>query len=113
MAATSSESSGVGITSSGFVLLNQEVTEDLEQEGTARDAVRHIQQARKDADLNVSDRISLKLTADAASVVALELHRDFIAHETLATELVIVSAEATGELTIGENGKLSIELNKQ
>ena len=113
MAATSSESSGVGITTSGFVLLNQEVTEELEQEGAARDAVRHIQQARKDADLNVSDRISLKLTADAVSVVALELHRDFIAHETLATELVIVTADTTGELTIGENGKLSIELNKQ
>ena len=113
LTASSSESSGVGLTSSGFVLLNQQVTADLEREGAARDAVRHIQQARKDADLNVSDRISLKLVADAQSVSALEEHKEFISHETLATELTIEAGEPVGELSIGESGSLQIELAKK
>lgn len=112
MVASSSESSGVGITSTGFVLLNLQVTEELEREGTARDAIRHVQQARKDADLNVSDRISLKLTADAESLAALEQHSDFIARETLALELDLIQGVAEGDLSIGAGGKLGIELSK-
>ena len=41
----------------GFVVLDTEVTPELEAEGMARDMVRAVQQARKDAGLNVSDRI--------------------------------------------------------
>lgn len=80
----------VALTATGFVLLDIRVTAVLEREGIARDAVRQIQQARREADLNVSDRIVLKLTAPSDTVEALEEHREFIAAETLATDLVIV-----------------------
>jgi isoleucyl-tRNA synthetase len=44
-----------------LVLLDIEVTKDLEDEGIARDIVRAIQQNRKDANLNISDHINLKI----------------------------------------------------
>jgi len=110
VAAGDSDSSKVGITSFGFVLLNTVITPELAAEGLARDAIRHIQQARKDADLDVSDRIILKLIADEDSLVALREHQQLIANETLATELSLESG--TGELAIGESGQMQIVLAK-
>ena len=104
--------SAVGLTATGFVLLNTQVTEELEAEGLARDAVRHIQQARKDADLDVSDRISLEVVCDQASVAALETHREFVASETLALEFKISAGDPSGELTVGQSGKIAISLHK-
>ena len=113
VASDDSEGSSVGITSQGFVLLNTIVTKELANEGIARDAVRHIQQARKDAGLDVSDRISLKLVADNDSQLALSEHRDFVAKETLAESLEILSGEPGAELSVGENGAIEIELAKK
>jgi isoleucyl-tRNA synthetase len=113
VASDDSEGSSVGITSQGFVLLNTAVTKELADEGIARDAVRHIQQARKDAGLDVSDRISLKLVADSESELALNEHRDFVAKETLAESLEILSGEPSTELSVGENGAIEIELAKK
>lgn len=102
----------VGITSVGFVLLNTEVTSELEEEGMARDAVRHVQQARKDAGLDVSDRIRLSVSGSAAVVSALEKHREFIANETLAKELSIATAEISSEMLVGADLPIKVELVK-
>ncbi len=48
----------------GFVVLDTEVTPELAREGIARDLVRAVQQARKDAGLEVSDRILLEVSGD-------------------------------------------------
>ncbi len=109
-AASDNPDAKVGITSFGFVLLDTKVTEELEREGIARDAIRHIQQARKDAGLDVSDRISLQLRADEQSVAALSEHSEFIGSEVLALELSI--SVGVGELSVGEAGSLGIELHK-
>ncbi|MEY3972366.1 MAG: hypothetical protein RLY84_759, partial [Actinomycetota bacterium] len=109
--AGSSEETAAGVTSTGFVLLNLKVTPELEQEGIARDAIRHIQQARKDAGLDVSDRIELKLWSDASTKDALTKHVDLISEETLATKVEI--AEGEGSLAVGETGQIKIELAKQ
>ena len=45
--------------SGGFVVLDTAVTPELAAEGLARDLVRAVQQARRDAGLDVSDRIAL------------------------------------------------------
>lgn len=103
----------VGITSTGFVLLNTVLTPELEAEGAARDAIRHIQQARKDAGLDVSDRISLTLRTDEGSLAALKTHAEFIASETLATDFEVVAAAVSGELSIGDAGLIEIELTKK
>ena len=113
VASEESSGSSVGITSQGFVLLNTVVTKDLADEGVARDAVRHIQQARKDAGLEVSDRITLQLLADSETAKALSQHQDFIARETLAEELEINTGSPATELSVGEGGSIEIELAKK
>ncbi len=77
----------------GFVLLDVTVTPELEAEGYARDVVRAVQDARKAAGLQVSDRIALDLTVPADRVAAVEAHRELIARETLALELSVAEGE--------------------
>ena len=73
---------------SGVVALDIEVTPELEVEGRARDLVRLIQQARRDAGLDVSDRIVLTIAASDPWLEAVGEHRALIARETLATDVV-------------------------
>ena len=70
------------------VVLDTEVTEDLAREGLARDVVRQVQQARRDTDLVVTDRIRLVLDGDDALLDAVRVHEDQVAGQVLATELV-------------------------
>ena len=71
----------------GFVVLDLALTPELEAEGVARDLVRAVQQARRDAGLDVSDRIALTIAATSEVAAAARAHRDLIAAETLATSL--------------------------
>ncbi|GAB3862471.1 isoleucine--tRNA ligase [Dactylosporangium cerinum] len=89
----------------GVVVLDSTVTPELAAEGLARDLVRVVQQARREADLNVSDRIDLSVQAPAEVLGAVEPHREFIAGETLADRLATVPAsEASGQGFAGEVG---------
>ncbi len=69
------------------VILDLELDEELEQEGRARDLVRLVQQARKEADLHVSDRIHLVLKLPPKWAEAAEHFRDYVAEQTLARRL--------------------------
>jgi isoleucyl-tRNA synthetase len=69
----------------GLVVLDTAVTPELELEGRARDLIRQIQQARREAGLDVSDRITLDVRAAADVVAAFEAYRALIDAETLAT----------------------------
>ncbi|TBN57052.1 isoleucine--tRNA ligase [Glaciihabitans arcticus] len=81
------ESSAIAFLSDGgFVILDTEMTPELEAEGLARDVIRAIQDTRKAAGLNVSDRISLSIIGDADDLTALSNYEATIAAETLATE---------------------------
>jgi isoleucyl-tRNA synthetase len=68
----------------GLVVLDTAVTAELEVEGRARDLIRQIQQARREAGLDVSDRIRLDVSGPADVVEAFETHRELVAGETLA-----------------------------
>ena len=70
-----------------IVVLDTEVTPELEAEGTARDLVRLVQQARKDAGFHVSDRIVLTLQLDEKARQAVEAHRAYVSEQVLATTL--------------------------
>jgi len=80
--------------SGGFVVLDLVLDDALRAEGYARDAVRVVQDARKAAGLQVSDRIRLTLEVPGAEVDAVRAHQEFIASETLATEVVITASDA-------------------
>ena len=88
------------LSSGGFVVLDLALDEALLAEGYARDVVRAVQDARKAADLVVTDRIRLTLGVPAAHRAAVDAHREFIARETLATEVVVEDVDGT-ELTVG------------
>jgi isoleucyl-tRNA synthetase len=77
----------------GLIALDTRVTPELAAEGTARDVVRIVQQARRDAGLDVSDRIRLTVGADGAAGDAIRAHAGLVAAETLAISLDVRSAD--------------------
>jgi isoleucyl-tRNA synthetase len=78
------------------VILDLAIDAALLQEGIARDVVRAVQQARREAGLHVSDRIRLALELPADWSDAAARFRDYIAEQTLATELSLGPAPAGG-----------------
>lgn len=80
----------------GFILLDTSMTPELEAEGLARDVIRAVQDTRKSAGFDVSDRIRLSLVFDdetdaAAIEAATEVE---IAGDTLATQFGVHNAPA-------------------
>ena len=76
---------------SGIVVLDLAVDDDLRQEGVARDVIRLVQQARRDAGLHVSDRIRLTLGVPEQVAAAVRVHERMVATETLAREVRFVA----------------------
>ncbi|MCT1603000.1 isoleucine--tRNA ligase [Kocuria sp. p3-SID1433] len=76
----------------GFLVLDTALTPQLEAEGVARDMVRAVQQARKDAGLQVSDRIRTTITDTAEVIAAVQAHRELVSGETLSVELELIEA---------------------
>jgi isoleucyl-tRNA synthetase len=86
------------VPSGGFVLLDTQTTPELESEGMARDAIRVVQEARKNAGLDVSDRIVLALNVGPAEAAALRSHAALIAGETLAVGFAVQATDDIDEL---------------
>ncbi len=84
--------------------LDTTLDDDLVNEGFAREVVRSIQDARKQAGLEVSDRIVLGISGSDAVERALAAHRQYIMNETLAVEWQVGQADALyeAERTLGE-----------
>ncbi|MEO8291766.1 MAG: isoleucine--tRNA ligase [Actinomycetota bacterium] len=78
---------GVASDAGVTVALDLDVTPALRQEGTAREIIRAVQEARKGAGLDVSDRIVLGVETSGAVAEALRAHAAAITSETLAVEL--------------------------
>jgi isoleucyl-tRNA synthetase len=68
-------------------VLDTAITPELAAEGTARDVVRVVQQARRDAGLDVADRIELTVDGQAAVLDAVRAHEAFVAGEVLAVSV--------------------------
>ncbi|MEZ5559493.1 MAG: isoleucine--tRNA ligase [Pseudomonadales bacterium] len=78
---------GTDVVSNRFiaVALDTTLTPELVRGGYAREIVRHLQQHRKDAGLNVADRIEVRYAAEGELALAAREHAENIRRETLAT----------------------------
>jgi isoleucyl-tRNA synthetase len=96
---TRSPKAGLVVQSEGKVVVGLEtaLTPELVAEGLAREFVSHVQAMRKEADFEVTQRITVTVKADDETRAALEKYLDYVKNETLATEIVWsdeVAAEA-------------------
>jgi isoleucyl-tRNA synthetase len=86
------------------IILDARVSQELAFEGTAREIVRHIQDLRKQAGLEMEDRIRLHLRTESSAVrEAIAAHEHYIRGETLAIEI-------TGQPVDGDAHKAEINL---
>ncbi len=92
------------------VVLDTEINSELITEGLANDALRFIQDTRKAAGLDVSDRINLGYNADPALVVAIDQHRDRIMRDALIKNMS--RCENTVYNTEIEGYNLSVSIEK-
>ncbi|WP_114392107.1 isoleucine--tRNA ligase [Oleisolibacter albus] len=94
----------------GVVVLDTQVDAELEKEGWARDFVRAVQQTRKDAGFQVTDRIRIAATVPAEVAEALAAHAETVKRETLAVELAVNDGGLTGACTQVDLSGTSIQL---
>ena len=97
----------------GVVVLDTAVTPELAAEGLARDVVRVVQQARREAALAVSDRIALTVSAAPAVTAAVEAHRDFVAAETLAVSVRLGPVDGAGFAgEVGDGERVTVAVSR-
>ena len=97
----------------GIVALDTTMTPELEAEGIARDLVRAVQQARREASLDVSDRISLTIDAPPGVVGAARAHEHLLRSETLALEVVYGPVNGGSNSKVGDGFDVQIRVHKR
>ena len=86
--------------------LDIEITEQLHQEGLARDIVRHIQQLRKEIGLEIQDHITVNYHSEDKTInIAVDKHSDYICGETLCNKI-----STTGNITDAKEVKIASAL---
>jgi len=92
------------------VALQLELDDDLRREGLAREIVHAVQIARKDAGLEITDRIELTLGGDAELIDAARTHQDYLAGEVLATSVTYEGAAGPSAQIEGRELRISVTL---
>jgi isoleucyl-tRNA synthetase len=95
----------------GWTGINYIITPELEREGFARDIVRHIQQIRKELDLDLMDHVTVAYeTADEVLLKAIEENRPHIRGETLCDDLFPGHSESAKDITLsGRDIRLTVQ----
>ncbi len=93
------------------IILDTQLTDDLKAEGLMRELVRHIQNARKKAGLNIDDRIELKIEADSKEVTeAIERFKETIFTETLTSSELTEEGQYSETVEVeGQPVKISLK----
>jgi isoleucyl-tRNA synthetase len=84
------------------VALDIRLTDALVREGLARDIIRHLQELRKEAGLELTDRITLRLAGDPLLLSVCEEHAETIQAETLALRLEAGGTDSAAEITVAD-----------
>ena len=78
------------VVDSGYaVAISSEISEDLKEEGFARELVHHIQNMRKEAGFDISDHIELWIYDSKSTQGSVSKHHDYICLETLSDSIKI------------------------
>jgi isoleucyl-tRNA synthetase len=88
------------------VALDVNITEELKDEGIAREFVNRIQNLRKDSGFEVTDKIAVEIADHPLITAAVEKYRDYIAGQTLARSVTL-----TGGIPQGEGCEVEIDDN--
>jgi isoleucyl-tRNA synthetase len=97
------------------VALDITITEELKQEGIAREFINRIQNFRKDSGLEVTDKIKVYIQNHEAINEALKTHAQHIGNQTLAEKVEIVEhidPESGREVELDENVITFIQIKK-
>jgi isoleucyl-tRNA synthetase len=94
----------------GVVVLDTKITPELEREGLARDFIRLVQVARKDAGFNVADRIAIEVKAGPVAAAAIAAHLADVKSETLAVSFGTTGGVPAGTVSEGKLGDEAIAL---
>jgi isoleucyl-tRNA synthetase len=99
------------VASEGAIVVGLEtaLTPELVAEGLAREFVSHVQSMRKEADFEVTQRISLTVEADDETKAALEAHLDYVKNETLTTAFAFAVTDAEAVELNGHSTKIKVE----
>lgn len=95
------------------VALDVEVSEDLRQEGIAREIVKKIQTMRKDSGLDITDRIMVTISSNEASDEAVRKFSDYISNQVLADSLSVCDTVDNGEEVEMDNFVLNVGITKK
>ncbi|NNJ56782.1 MAG: isoleucine--tRNA ligase, partial [Bacteroidia bacterium] len=93
------------------VALDLEISEELKEEGVARELVNKIQNLRKDKDFEVTDKINVKIAEHSYTDKAINTFNQYICGEILANELSIVNSINDDIIDIDGN-EIKIQLTK-
>lgn len=93
------------------VALDLEITEDLKNEGMAREIVKRIQAYRKSSGFEITDHIHVVLSHDDNLQKAVEAYHDYICSQVLADKLEFGAPESGEELDF-EDFKISVDITK-
>ncbi|PAB60625.1 isoleucine--tRNA ligase [Anaeromicrobium sediminis] len=92
-----------------FVILDTHLTEELINEGYAREFISKVQQMRKNNGYEMMDKIKIYFNANDEVATAIEAHRDYIMQEVLAEELVKVDEELEIQNINGHDTGIKLE----
>jgi isoleucyl-tRNA synthetase len=94
------------------VALDLELDADLRREGVARELVRSLNDLRKEAGLDIADRVRLTVEADGTVADALGVHRDYVMAEVLAVELTVGPVAGDGHTLDIDGQSLRVEISR-
>ncbi|MCW8965199.1 MAG: DUF5915 domain-containing protein, partial [Candidatus Pacearchaeota archaeon] len=89
------------------VALDTTITDELRAEGMAREFVNRVQNLRKSAEFQVSDRITITTTATGELADAVRKHQEYICSETLALSIDFVGSETDGMESLDVDGHMT------
>ena len=93
------------------IALDVTITEELKQEGIARDIVNRVQNIRKNRDYDITDKINLVFAPNADTDAAINAYSDYIARQVLATSISVGNIEGAEGVETLEIDEIKVDVS--